>query len=466
MDTKKQLKEAIEWTKQAGHWLNKNQPKLASATEPIMAKASLDLGYLMSVDEFVRATQAPPLIQTVMYAAAIAGKHKFNEIVGSEINRGLKEYNSRQTSGNTFNWARNLGLLGVTSLALATASTYFDSDSRGTPISGEQKVAYVTPDLLQRPANDTLRMIIEEPIDDIIDRLDEEENFEFPEDNLILVSNDLEDNQGLNYDNLEKHFLSLRENNPPKMSLEDITTLRLRLEENLERISLLERELHPRAQDHYNAISKGHDRKSTIRKFELAKQYDHLIKKYAEEENIPYTMMFALIINESAGEKRARSHAGARGLMQIMPRTAEWFQKDVLHERFSNSALYDPKKNIRLGAKYLAFLHKRVEKKLAENEVYNLDKEEVWDITMACYNRGYGGLTRVLFNEDRVERVLEEQKEGKTDVPVYSFWSLKKGETTDEAFRYVSKIRGLEELYAEELQQQAGMSNEVARLVH
>ena len=87
---------------------------------------------------------------------------------------------------------------------------------------------------------------------------------------------------------------------------------------------------------------------------------DHLplVKKYAPRypyfvEGKRYTLhpalVLALITQESQGNPQATSPVGARGLMQLMPRTAELL--DCKYEE-----MYDPDTNIRCGVKFLAAL--------------------------------------------------------------------------------------------------------------
>ena len=316
MTARQQLEELTAWTKQAGHWLNENQPRLARVTDPIMARTSANLGYLMATHEFVEATQAPPLVQAALYSAAGVGMHKWNEIVVSEINRALNEYNSRQDSGDPFNWLKSGLLIGTASLAISTGSTYFDSENSGTMFSGEQ-VEYVEQSLVPEPVNETFTEIIFEPTG-------ETEKFHFENQDQthhhkIISDFDLSDLVGEEL---------------PEIVFEDIEKLKLELEQTFERQSLLEKELHPRAEKHYQTISQGYNRKATIRKFERAREHDDLFKAAADKYDIPYTTMFSLAINESAGEKRAKSYAGARGLMQITPSTGKYIAK-LMGKKFS-----------------------------------------------------------------------------------------------------------------------------------
>ena len=67
---------------------------------------------------------------------------------------------------------------------------------------------------------------------------------------------------------------------------------------------------------------------------------------------IPLTL--AVIRQESAFLPEAKSHAGARGLMQLLPRTARRVAKG-LKVRYSKSRLTsDPAYNVKLGQRYLA----------------------------------------------------------------------------------------------------------------
>lgn len=71
--------------------------------------------------------------------------------------------------------------------------------------------------------------------------------------------------------------------------------------------------------------------------------------------NIDRAMIFALIRQESGFKPKAKSRAGARGLMQLMPRTAGF----VAGKRFRGHgryALFDPEYNIGLGQQYVSHL--------------------------------------------------------------------------------------------------------------
>ncbi len=80
--------------------------------------------------------------------------------------------------------------------------------------------------------------------------------------------------------------------------------------------------------------------------------YSDKIQQNAELQDLNPVILYGLIRRESAFNKDARSPSGARGLMQIMPRTGMQIAKD-LNERWSgNNSLYDPVKNLKYGSYY------------------------------------------------------------------------------------------------------------------
>ena len=60
---------------------------------------------------------------------------------------------------------------------------------------------------------------------------------------------------------------------------------------------------------------------------------------------------------ESHFNSRAKSSAGAVGIMQIMPDTAKWIALSIGIADFDTDDLYDPNVNIRFGVWYLSYLY-------------------------------------------------------------------------------------------------------------
>ncbi|MEO0442367.1 MAG: transglycosylase SLT domain-containing protein [Pseudomonadota bacterium] len=71
------------------------------------------------------------------------------------------------------------------------------------------------------------------------------------------------------------------------------------------------------------------------------------IRRAANRHNIPYRLIHAVIRAESAYNSHAVSHAGAQGLMQLMPATAL---------RFGVRDPFNPAENINGGSQYLSYL--------------------------------------------------------------------------------------------------------------
>jgi len=99
--------------------------------------------------------------------------------------------------------------------------------------------------------------------------------------------------------------------------------------------------------------------------------YGALIYEKAKKYDVDPALVAAVIEQESRFRPRAQSHVGARGLMQLMPRTGRWM---------GARDLYDPEQNVDAGVKYIKYLHKR----------FNGDLNK----TIAAYNGGEGNVMR------------------------------------------------------------------------
>ncbi len=99
----------------------------------------------------------------------------------------------------------------------------------------------------------------------------------------------------------------------------------------------------------------------------------------AHQVSLQTSWLFAIARQESAFAENARSSAGARGLMQLMPATARQTAKKV-GLKPANNSLYDPEYNIQLGASYLSSLYGRFNNNRA--------------LATAAYNAGPHRVTR------------------------------------------------------------------------
>ena len=102
--------------------------------------------------------------------------------------------------------------------------------------------------------------------------------------------------------------------------------------------------------------------------------------------------MYAFIRQESAFNERAYSKAGARGLMQLMPKTASFVAGQRGLSRNKKYKLFNPKLNISLGQRYIALLSND---KSIPNDLFRL---------ATAYNAGPGNLrnwqAKVNYNDD------------------------------------------------------------------
>ena len=82
--------------------------------------------------------------------------------------------------------------------------------------------------------------------------------------------------------------------------------------------------------------------------------HQELVINQAQKQNINPAWAFAVIRQESAFTPDARSHAGALGLMQLMPRTARLIARKLrIRMRSTRKALLNINTNVRLGVGFL-----------------------------------------------------------------------------------------------------------------
>ncbi len=93
-------------------------------------------------------------------------------------------------------------------------------------------------------------------------------------------------------------------------------------------------------------------------------------------------LIYAFMRQESGFNARAKSPVGAKGLMQLMPRTASYLAKDSSLRNRKNQALFNPSYNLELGQKYILYLMR--DKTVSTN---------LFHLTIA-YNGGPGNLVK------------------------------------------------------------------------
>ncbi len=90
-----------------------------------------------------------------------------------------------------------------------------------------------------------------------------------------------------------------------------------------------------------------------IQRFAYPRHYPRLIEKQAGEFEIAPQLLYGLIFQESHFEPAARSYAGARGLMQILPGTGWEIAYSLNYPNYATELLDLPIVSIRFGAYYL-----------------------------------------------------------------------------------------------------------------
>lgn len=98
-------------------------------------------------------------------------------------------------------------------------------------------------------------------------------------------------------------------------------------------------------------------------------RYMSMAETAALKHGVPVELFKRLVQQESAWNPRAKSHAGAIGLAQLMPFTARQLGVDP----------WDPKQNLEGGARYLKQQHRTFKS---------------WRLALAAYNAGPGAVQK------------------------------------------------------------------------
>lgn len=120
--------------------------------------------------------------------------------------------------------------------------------------------------------------------------------------------------------------------------------------------------------------------------------YSEDMLRAAKNQKLDVAWLLAIARQESAFNPDARSHAGAMGLMQVMPATGRSTAKLLNKPLTSDAELYNPQRNIEIGSRYL----RKVYEELQANPV----------LATAAYNAG----------PHRVQRWLPEKSSMPADI--------------------------------------------------
>lgn len=116
---------------------------------------------------------------------------------------------------------------------------------------------------------------------------------------------------------------------------------------------------------------------ASVAEYGIARDLAEAIYDAAREEGIEPEVAFGLVRTESTFREDARSHVGALGLTQVMPKTAAWLEPGT-----TSKDLYERDTNLRLGFRYL-------------DQMIDKYKGDL-KLALLAYNRGPGTVDRVL----------------------------------------------------------------------
>ena len=88
-------------------------------------------------------------------------------------------------------------------------------------------------------------------------------------------------------------------------------------------------------------------------------EYESIIRTHAANHDLDPALVAAMVYVESRFDPNARSAAGAVGLLQLLPETAEGIALRTGGERFVVADLRDPEINVRYGTWYVDHLRER-----------------------------------------------------------------------------------------------------------
>ena len=117
-------------------------------------------------------------------------------------------------------------------------------------------------------------------------------------------------------------------------------------------------------------------------------RYTTIVRTYAKEQRLDPALLAAVIETESKFNAEARSSAGAVGLMQLTPATAQGIAEFTHGTKFQLSDLTNPDINVRYGTWYLRRL---------------LDKFHDERLALAAYNAGQANVESWLTQHEGIQ---------------------------------------------------------------
>ena len=152
-----------------------------------------------------------------------------------------------------------------------------------------------------------------------------------------------------------------------------------------------------------------------VKEITLPLRHDDIIRQQAADKQVDPSLIAGVIYTESRF-RDATSHAGAKGLMQLMPETADYIARKSGGTRFERADLATPQINIAYGTWYLRYLLDKYKgNTILTLAAYNGGEGKVdeWRAEAAAKGEKFKVASHVPFKETRdyVERVLSARKD-------------------------------------------------------
>ena len=131
------------------------------------------------------------------------------------------------------------------------------------------------------------------------------------------------------------------------------------------------------------------EKKKSSSNTKISPEHSTMVDKYSDEFGVDSDIVKRMLFKESSGDRKAVSPAGAKGLMQIMPRTFEDIKRELNLPK--DADIFDPETNVRAGCYYFA--------KMMEKFGQDVNK------ALAAYNWGPGNVLEAVreYGEDWFE---------------------------------------------------------------
>jgi soluble lytic murein transglycosylase len=148
----------------------------------------------------------------------------------------------------------------------------------------------------------------------------------------------------------------------------------------------------------------------TLKELTLPLRHDDIIRQQAADKHVDAALIAGVIYTESRFRDQT-SEAGAKGLMQLMPETADYIARKSGGTRFTRADLATPQINIAYGTWYLRYLLDKYKgNTILTLAAYNAGEGKVdeWRATASARGEKFRVASHIPFKETRdyVHRVL------------------------------------------------------------